>query len=285
MLNKKVLSIIVISKNNLDEFNRTINSLFPFYKEKSLINLFEIIIVDKSDNNKIENKYFDLKNSKSENLIYIKQLNDGIFFGFNVGINQASGKYLWFLNSGDTFANLIDHKAFFKNLLVSSNSLIIYQTIIFSKLLNINIGTQPIFVLRNSFVFRLLKLFFPFAFGYCHQSVLFHNNFHKRHLYKFPNMLGQDSKLIQKFLKQKQHKSINIPLSVFYRGGVSNKIPDIRKIFFKMLKDRLKNLQIYSLITLLIKYFFLKNPFNLERIIYLRNKLMKKIFSYLNFLK
>ena len=124
MLNKKVLSIIVISKNNLDEFLRTLNSLFPFYNEKSLIKLFEIIIVDKSDNNKIKNKYIDLKKSKYKNLVYIKQLNDGIFYGFNIGINQASGKYLWFLNSGDIFANLIDYKIFLNNLSKYSNSLI-----------------------------------------------------------------------------------------------------------------------------------------------------------------
>ena len=98
-------------------------------------------------------------------------------------------------------------------------------------------------------------------------------------------MLGQDYKLIKKALNQKQHKFINLPLSIFYRGGVSTKTPDSRKNFFKMLKDRLKNLQIYSLITLLMKYFFLKDPIYLERVIYFRNKFMKKMFSYVNFLK
>lgn len=285
MLNKKVLSIIVISKNNLDDFMRTLNSLFPFYQEKSLIKLFEIIIVDKSDNKEIKNAYFDLKKSTYKNLIYIKQCNDGIFFGFNIGINEASGNYLWFLNAGDRFAYLIDIKVFFNKLLDYRNSIIIYKTIILGKLLNINIGTQPIFIPRNIFVYRLLNLFFPFAFGYCHQSILFSNNFHKRNLYKFPNMLGQDSKLVQKALNQKQYKYIDLPLSYFYLGGASSKSPENRKYFLRVLKDRLKNLQFYSTITLIIKYFLFKNPFYLERVIYYRNKLIMKIFSYMNFLK
>ena len=101
-------------------------------------------------------------------------------------------------------------------------------------------------------------------------------------LYKYPNMIGQDSKLIQKAIKSRNFKLLNINLSNFYLGGISSSIPKTNKIFLQTFKDRLKNLQFISLISLIIKNYFFSNNMQVEKAICLRNKVLK-IFLFLNF--
>lgn len=285
MSNKIELSIVIATKNNPNDLLNTLNSLIPFYQKKTFLDLFEVIIIDKSNNNSIEDIYQKFKNSEFQNLRYQKQNNEGIFAAFNIGIKKSLGRYIWFLNSGDTFAQEINIQDFLSSIMSFNYSVIIYKTKILSLLLKKKLGEQPIFFPKNIYVYKILNLFLPYAFGYCHQSIIFKRDFHLENLYIYPNMIGQDSKLIQKVLKSRNFKLLNINLSNFYIGGISSSIPETNKIFLKILKDRLKNLQLISVISLIIKNYFFQNNIQIERVIYFRNKVLQKIFFFLNFLK
>jgi len=96
--NRIMLSIILVSYNNLHQIIKTIDSL------KSLENpKHEIIIVDSSTNTEI----FDYINSlRSEKIKYITQTKQGIYAAMNLGIfNAADNSYVWFLNPGDILIN------------------------------------------------------------------------------------------------------------------------------------------------------------------------------------
>jgi len=285
MLNKIQLSIIILTKNNPEDLLITLKSLFPFYQRKTLLNLFEVLIIDKSKNNSVEDIYHKFKNLEFQNIRYLKQNDEGIFAAFNIGAKKSLGRYIWFLNSGDTFSQEMDIQDFFRSIMSFNYSVIIYKTKILSLLLKKKLGEQPIFFPKNTYIYKLLNLFLPYAFGYCHQSIIFKRDFHLENLYKYPNMIGQDSKLTQKVLKSRNFKLININLSNFYMGGISNSIPETNKIFLKILRDRLKNQQFISLISLIIKHYFFQNNIQVERAIYIRNKVLQKIFLFLNFLK
>tara|TARA_Y100000739_G_C20557446_1_gene441311 strand:+ start:459 stop:1316 length:858 start_codon:yes stop_codon:yes gene_type:complete len=285
MLSNKQFSIIIITKNNVKELQHTLESLAPFYKKEIDSNFFELLIIDKSNNKLVENLSLDYKNSIYKNIQYIRQHDKGIFFAFNIGIKKAIGRYLWFLNSGDTFSNEIDVNVFLNNILNFNGSMLIYKTKIYSLLLKKKIGEQPICFPRNIIIYKLLYSILPFAFGFCHQSTIIKRDFHLENLYKFPNMIGQDSNLIEKVIRSGDFKLLNKNLSNFYMGGISSSIPKTKKIFIKILKDRLKNWQLRSSISLIIKNYFFRNNYQLESAIYFRNKVLRKIFLFLNFLK
>ena len=122
-------------------------------KDKSIIDLYEILVIDNSLDKNIKNLCEANKYIK-----YLKQIDDGIFFAFNLGIKEASGKYIWFLNSGDIFANLINIKEFLYKLKNYNYPIILFKTIIYSKLLDKNIGEQPIFFPKNYLIYRFFCL-------------------------------------------------------------------------------------------------------------------------------
>lgn len=89
------LSIITVSLNNIKGLTDTVESVCEqSYKD------FEFLIIDggSSDGSK---EYLEKIDHK---LTYWQsQKDNGIYDAMNIGINNASGEYLLFLNSGDTF--------------------------------------------------------------------------------------------------------------------------------------------------------------------------------------
>ncbi|MEM5564594.1 glycosyltransferase family 2 protein [Psychroserpens sp. AS72] len=88
-----LISIITINYNNLQGLKNTMNSVFEqSYKD------IEYIIIDggSTDGSK------DFIESKKESLYYwVSEKDGGIYDAMNKGIDQATGNYLLFLNSGD----------------------------------------------------------------------------------------------------------------------------------------------------------------------------------------
>jgi|694.fasta_scaffold129094_2 glycosyltransferase involved in cell wall biosynthesis len=100
MLNedRRMISIILVSYNNLNQVVKTLDSL-KFLKNPQ----HEIIIVDSSNNTEI----FDYINSlRSVKIKYITQTKQGIYAAMNLGIfNATDNSYIWFLNPGDILVN------------------------------------------------------------------------------------------------------------------------------------------------------------------------------------
>jgi glycosyltransferase involved in cell wall biosynthesis len=91
------ISIITINYNNLEGLKRTVESVVNQTWQE-----FDYIVIDGGSNDGSAN-YIE---SKSANIDYlISEPDTGIYSAMNKGISAAKGKYLLFLNSGDTLYN------------------------------------------------------------------------------------------------------------------------------------------------------------------------------------
>jgi len=90
----KILTIITIVKDDFYGFEKTFNSI-----SLELIPEVEFLIVDSSQNTEIKNF---LTHSRINDFSYFFQEPKGIYPAMNFGLNQSRGKWIWFLNAGDT---------------------------------------------------------------------------------------------------------------------------------------------------------------------------------------
>lgn len=93
---KILLSIITVVRNDYQRLLTTVNSLSNFYRDSS----FEHIIIDCESTDKTKDLLHVVKIKK--NLKIVSERDHGIYDAMNKGINLASGRYLLFLNAGDS---------------------------------------------------------------------------------------------------------------------------------------------------------------------------------------
>ena len=90
-------SVVTISKNDFKGLRDTVNSLL--IQDSSSWEL--IIVLNDSNDGSLEYCKSILLNESRINLVV--QQGSGIYDAMNQGISSVRGKYLWFMNSGDTF--------------------------------------------------------------------------------------------------------------------------------------------------------------------------------------
>ena len=88
------LTIITIVKDDLAGFIKTVESIIS-----ELTPDIEFLIIDSSGENEIENFVSNIDEKKYR---YLYQKASGIYPAMNFGLVEAQGKWLWFLNAGDT---------------------------------------------------------------------------------------------------------------------------------------------------------------------------------------
>lgn len=101
------ISIITVNKNNAEGLEKTILSVI----QQTFTN-YEFIIIDGASSDKsidVISKY------ESKIDYWISEPDSGIFNAMNKGIRQASGEYLYFLNSADSLASTDVLKSLFDN--------------------------------------------------------------------------------------------------------------------------------------------------------------------------
>lgn len=91
----KFFSIITVCKDNLEELKKTHGSIIT-----QAINDYEWIVID---GNSKDGTLEWLERTNMAN--WISEPDKGIFDAMNKGLNKSSGKYIIFMNSGDTFAS------------------------------------------------------------------------------------------------------------------------------------------------------------------------------------
>jgi glycosyltransferase involved in cell wall biosynthesis len=93
------ISVVTVVKDNKKGLARTLDSL-----ESQDFTNWEIVIVDgkSQDGSSQLAEEFSIKCLRSR---VIHQNGSGIYDAMNLGLIRAKGEYLWFLNSGDVFAN------------------------------------------------------------------------------------------------------------------------------------------------------------------------------------
>ena len=88
------LTIITIVKDDLAGFIKTVESIYS-----EITPNIEFLIIDSSRENDIENFVSSIGETKYR---YLYQKASGIYPAMNFGLAEARGKWLWFLNAGDT---------------------------------------------------------------------------------------------------------------------------------------------------------------------------------------
>ena len=230
------ISIITLIKNDNLKFLKTLKSIKSQEREFD----FEWIIIDGSNQkNQIKNKNHINKILLEDKQIFIKHINanklniNGIYPCMNYGKKISKGKFIIFLNSGDTFFTENSLKLFFENSLTTDihNSLIFGQAkIIANKKI---IWFFPGKRLKN--INRWLKFFEP-----NHQAMLVSRTLANK--IEFPikyNIIG-DGYWKRKILEKANSVIyLNTPVINFFLDGVSSTKPSK-----KVLKELIQNKQI-----------------------------------------
>ena len=192
-----LLSIIVVCKDNPDELCFTLSSLDSLHLSSFLVSCCEIVVVDSSTSDVnlalLSDPSFDHLPIK-----YYFTPPNGVFGAFNFAITKSFGKYIWFLNSGDSYS--FDHN--FDVLLDicdrSSSNLLVFKTYVYSSVLGKRLSLLPLPLPAPKQYFTFMVRLFPFWFFPCHQGILFLRSFHLQNLFCSNIALGQDSQLIYK---------------------------------------------------------------------------------------
>lgn len=209
-------SVIIVSKNNLVEVKYTVESLLISDK---FFDHAEALIIDDSEDDDIRNY---ITNIRCPNIRWLKGDNSQLYSAMNIGISIASGKYIWFLNSGDRKAEdfLIDNISLFSSTIVYGNTAYMQGN------QNVYNLIRPTFKLLDE---NQMKNALP-----CHQSILFERNFLEKHniYYDISIPVSADYDFIQKCV----HCGATITylpifFSEFSLGGISTRYKSFTQLF------------------------------------------------------
>ena len=93
------LSIIILSYNTKDLTLHCIQSVVNQYKEELRDKKIEIVVVDNNSTDGSQSALLNIKNEISNFKIIRNKENVGFAKGCNIGVKEARGKYILFLNS------------------------------------------------------------------------------------------------------------------------------------------------------------------------------------------
>lgn len=201
---KPKFSIITVNYNNLDGLKTTVNSV-----KSQTFQDFEYIVID---GNSTDGSAVYLKQNSSLLDFWVSEPDNGVYQAMNKGIENASGEYLLFLNSGDHFYNT---KVLEENIKHIKDSDIIYFDLEVVEGDETFIKTYP-----NTL-----------SFSYFVEDTLPHPaTFIKKEAFLKSNLYKEDFKIVSdwKFFIDAickynlSYKHIAKPLSTFYIGGLSS---------------------------------------------------------------
>ena len=208
----KKISVITINFNNCKGLIKTYDSLRI---QLDLKNRVEWIVVD---GNSTDGSIDFLNSISSEIDKLIIESDKGIYDAMNKGLAAATGEYVWFLNSGDSFYNnlSVDRVC---NSIDRSNADVLFGDTMFVSETGKKIGL--ISKLKPQKLPRKLTFeSFKYGMNVCHQSVIV-----KREIcppYNLKYKLAADIDWILEILKKtKSSKRVEYTLSNFEVGGSS----------------------------------------------------------------
>ncbi|MEG0992628.1 MAG: glycosyltransferase family 2 protein [Bacteroidales bacterium] len=97
-MNNLQISIITVNRNNADGLAQTLESVRAQKKR----NQFEYIVIDGAS---IDTSQIIIRENEDIIDFQISEPDKGIYDAMNKGVLKATGKYVYFLNSGDVFCN------------------------------------------------------------------------------------------------------------------------------------------------------------------------------------
>ena len=222
----KLLTIITVSLNAESVVRDT---LYDLISQKE--DWIECIVID----GKSEDATLKIINEYREAIdIVVSEKDSGIYDAMNKGISIANGKWIAFLNCGDTYCSGILHQL--KEIFLKEDADIIYGTN--------NIINEQGTILKHNETTELKSVFWRMPF--CHQAV-----FAKRELFEAIGLFDTRYKicadhdwLVKAYLKGSKFKKYNICVVNYLDGGVSSSNPlktaYENQLIFDSIKDELR---------------------------------------------
>lgn len=243
---KPQISIITVVFNGVDRIENTILSIV-----NQTYNNIEYLIFDGGST---DGTVDIIKKYESKISYWISEPDKGIYDAMNKGIEKASGKWINFMNAGDTFCK----NETISNIFIDENSSynIIYgDCMTYNNYLNSEIKVKA----RN---FSLIKFELPF----CHQSVFVERQLLKEN--KF-NLAYKNAADYDFFLKMHFHKLANplyieLVVSNYENNGASNSYKTLKEYYIIHSKYySLNKNHLYHL----LRYQYFKSVFYLKKIV------------------
>jgi len=203
------ITIITIVKNNKSGLEKTVGSLFA----QSFMNWELIILVGKSTDGTAELATGFMH--MDSRIRQIKQIGDGIYPAMNQALDQSDGEYAWFMNAGDTFANLDSIMSAIKVMNEVDCDVLIGGYQVFEK------GNLRTYSKKKGF-WRSLGISLNRR-GLCHQSIVMKTNLIKElNCFDLRYKVAADFDLILRASTAHRIYRTEIPLSHIEPGGISS---------------------------------------------------------------
>lgn len=198
----KLVSIITVSFNSKPNIERTIQSII----NQTLSEKEYIIIDGGSTDGTIE----IIKRYQDKITKWVSERDKGIYDAMNKGIDLAEGKWIIFINSGDTFASNNTLKEIKKHLLNDNIDFLYGNTIVKYK----EYENTPLLIKADPR---------PERFSFYHQSVFVKTSILKKERFKI-DLLAAEYEIYNRLLyKGYKFSYINLPISIYESGGISDK--------------------------------------------------------------
>jgi len=191
------LTIITINRNNADGLDKTIKSVINQDYEN-----YEYIIIDGASTDSSVNI---IKGYQNRLTYWISEPDKGVYDAMNKGINEATGEWICFLNSGDIFCNEnVLKNLFIDNIHFTDDADILYGNVVCS-------GRVLLYMLRPEPLEGILRSL-PFS----HQSSFIRTEVQKNNKFNTRYKICADHYMFLSLYKNKyRFKYIDVTISIF----------------------------------------------------------------------
>ena len=228
-----LVTVITVSRNAASDIERTLISV----QEQDYPNIEHIVIDGESNDATME-----IVASYSQTVsLAISEPDAGIYDAMNKGVLHASGIWLHFLNSGDTYA-ATDSLTSAIQLASESISIIYSDTIV--------VGPRKTYISKGSFA----------PLSIVHQSLIYRKSLHDKHgtYLSVPGITIADYMFFWTIFDNTNVKASK-PISRFYSGGVSSSIKSFyQKVSFDFMMGRISRTKFVAVLALYPIYRSLK---------------------------
>lgn len=194
------LTVVIVTKNPGTDIYQTLSSVLPL-NDSSV----EILIKDNSDKQDLKeiNKCFQFTNFR-----YVHSDDNGVYDAMNQAIDLAKGKYLYFLNAGDTYidCNLLER------LQTGDSDADFY----YGNIINLHPFARQISYSKyiNKYTVYIRRV--------CHQAIIVKKEiFNKIGLFDTNLKVNADYLFILQLFDKYQGKALNRLITIYKGGGLS----------------------------------------------------------------
>jgi glycosyltransferase involved in cell wall biosynthesis len=259
-LNQPHFSIITVVRNAESDVGKTITSVI----DQNFLDLEHIVI----DGNSTDQTVNVIRSIGSK---YVKLWSEddlGLYDAMNKGIKKANGKFVFFLNAGDTFASDNVLQYFYKKMTDADLIYFGYTRIV--------AGKYSWTSFENGMP-DINKFLLPH-----HQSIFYPKSFTEKNIYNIKYKVQSDIDYTIRSINQKSYRFIDLCTAVSNLGGYSVTVLRGYKSFIKLSQEiieiRLSNTPGLNKLNLSLTFFkyFIKcasyNMFGINALFYLMNR-------------